>query len=235
MKGSVVAFYSIIFFACNNGKDNSVMINNFQLLIADTIGNIRAKWDHQSVFHCKEIAKQLNLQDLSKGADSIELRAWYSFSFSDFEELYVLKHQDSGWSFSFYRIFLRQRNHAQNDKQGNSFTQPVVDRFESKAIRIENNKWGKDASVINFDSIWLLPSQSQLKDSMGFTDCDTYRIEISNSDKYKFIRYHCPQGYIDLKNEVNNMTMLNQFSKIESIALKYNIYFNPDRRFLICR
>ena len=213
--------------ACKYQVDKTSTKEVFQILIADTTGNRRAYSDISNFDHCRGIARQLNLKDITKGADSIEIRAWYSFSFSHTEELYILKGIDTNWTISYYRIYNRQYDYD-NDrgKDWNPYTQPIIDSSESKTIYINTRNWKDSLSKLKLDSIWKIPSQSEIKmpKNIGFTDCDSYRIEIADRHKYKFMYYHCPNAYESKLNDHSQLLFLDYYYRISSLARQYNSY-----------
>ena len=197
----------------------------FHILIADTNGNIRAYRDRENFSHCSEIAKQLNLQDITKGTDSIEIRAWYSFSFSNSENLYILKGIDTAWTISYYRIHLRQYDYDKS-LNWNPFTNPIVDSSFSKSITISSGNWKDSLQKLNIDTIWKLPSQCEIKmpSNLGFTDCSSHRMEIADRNQYKFVYYHCPMAYERKLKDHSHLTFLTYFDKITSLAHQYSAF-----------
>jgi len=205
-----------------NAKDST---NNIQLLIPETTGNKRAKWDLDTIEYYSKITKQLGLSDLKKGVDSFEIRAWYNFSFSNSKDLYIIKFIDSTFYISYYRYYLKEFDlkNEKRDRNWNPTTQPVVDSSVSRSAL------GKTSDLKKFalGNIWNLRSQSELQipDSVGFNDCDTYTIEVADKKRYNFSTYHCPRGYYDkikLK-DINNF--ISYFDLIKRLA--YNNVFIP--------
>ncbi len=225
MKELLIFIILLALFSCRTrtiAKDDT---NNIQLLIADTTGNKKAKWDLERVEYYSNITKQLGLRDLKKGVDSFEIRAWYNFSFSNSKELYIIKFIDSTFTISYYRYYLKQFDfeNKSRDRNWNAITQPIVDSSVCKSVL------GKNGDLKKFDlgNIWNLRSQSELQiaDSVGFNDCDTYTIEVADKKRYKFLSHHCPRGYYEklrLK-DINNF--IGYFDLIKMLA--YNNAFIP--------
>jgi len=53
--------------------------------VPDTSNNYRAQWDLSGLKYHLKIEQQIGLKDLTQGTDSLEIRFWYVFSFSDVE------------------------------------------------------------------------------------------------------------------------------------------------------
>ena len=214
MKHVFLLIFIINLFACKTEKGEIDHKNLFQLIIPDTTNNNRAKRDLESFKHVTEISKQLNLRDIAKGVDSLEIRAWYSFSFSNSEELYSLKFIDTTCLLTYYRIYTRDYNYDEQPRKiWNPFSQPIVDSAISKTIILKVD----DYKNLHIDRFWNLKSESQINipDSIGFTDCESYSIEIADTKKYKFIKYHCPNGYYEKLKKKDILDFLNCFSEVQ--------------------
>jgi hypothetical protein len=224
MKQFLALIILFSFLSCETRQKKTPDTNSFQLLIPDTTNNSRAQWDLSTIEHCSEIAKQLNLSDIKRGTDSLEIRLWHKHSFSSSEELYILKCVGTIYSISYYRFYAQEIRYFDDDstRGWNSFKQPLLDSSFSKNVSLKTS----DTKHLDLDNIWKLHSQSELKipDSIGFNDCDSYAIEIADRKRYKFLKYHCPNGYIEqLKltiNDTNNF--LKHFAEIASLAEKHN-------------
>jgi RNAse (barnase) inhibitor barstar len=210
------------FYCCSTNTGNSDRKDSFRRIIVDTTNNYRAKWDLSSISHFSEIAKQLSFTDITKGADSLEIRAWYDFSFSNSEELYTIKLIDTTCILSYYRIYTHSYDYENNNHVNwNPFTQPIIDSALSKTVSLKEG----DYKSLNIDSIWNLKSQSEIKmpDTIGFTDCDSYSIEIADKRVYKFVSYHCPNGYYEKLKKKEILDFLNCFGKIMLLVEKSNV------------
>lgn len=184
---------------------------SFQLLIPDTINNRRAQWEVASIEYLSKIEMQLGLSDLKKGVDSLEIRVWYSFSFSNSKELYILKVQGSDHFISYHRFYLNEKR----------FDDRIVDSAVSKTVSITNS----DFTKLALNQIWDLKSQSELgiPDSIGFTDCDTYTIEAADKNRFKFLEHHCPHGYLEKTKLKPIGDLVDYFNKIRLFAQKNNV------------
>lgn len=209
--------------SCKTKTENVVATKSFQLLIPDTTNNRRAQVDLRIIQHCSQIAKQLGFKDLQKGVDSFEVRAWYDFSFSNYEELYILKLLDTSYSVSYFRFYCRSYDYdnENRNRQWNAYTQPIIDSCISKTVLLQKD----DLKDFSFQEVWNLHSQSELKipDSIGFTDCYTHTIEVADKRRYKFMSHHCSEPYFDkLKiKDINNF--IEYFREVGGIAYKHNV------------
>jgi len=204
--------------AAKNGNMNNTA--GVQFLVADTTNNAGAKRDRESIKHFSTLARQINLDDITKGAGDLEIRAWYSFAFSNEEELYSIKFIDSVCTLSYHRLYMHSYDFDDSaHKKWNPITAPVPDSFISKTVLLEK----PGLSELHTGSIWNLKSQSELNipDSIGFTDCDSYSIEIADKTRYKFMRYHCPDGYYNKTGRKEIKDFLHVFNYVRLLAEKY--------------
>jgi hypothetical protein len=207
--------------ACQTDKDDIDHKDVFQLITPDTTNNSRAKRDLESFKHSSGISKQLNLPDIAKGVDSLEIRAWYSFSFSNSEELYTLKFIDTTCILTYYRVYTRDYNYDEEPRKiWNPYSEPIVDSAVSKTIILKVD----DYRNLHIDRIWNLKSQSEINipDTIGFTDCDSYSIEIADTKRYKFMKYHCPNAYYEKLKKKEILDFLNSFSEVQLLVQRHN-------------
>lgn len=207
--------------SCKSGTEKVAGANGFQILIADTTWNRRAQWDLRDLTYRSKLANQLALSDLKKGADSLEVRLWCDFSFSNSQDLYVLKFKDTNCLLTYFRIYPRSYNYDDaSSRDWDPYTDPIVDSSVSKSVLLTKSK----CTSLNCDSIWYLKSQSELKisDHIGFTDCDSYIIEIADRKRYKYLNHHCAMGYYKETKLSEILTYLDFCDRITSLATKYN-------------
>jgi len=226
MKNPLAYIVLLTIFSCRTRTTND-HANNIQLIIPDTTNNKRAQWDLEKIGYYSKIAYQLGLNDLKRGVDSFEIRAWYNFSFSNSKELYTIKLHDSTCSITYYRYYLKRFDlgHEKQNRNWNPITQPIIDSNVSKSVLIKNVDLKKgDLKKFDLAAIWDLHSQSELKisDHIGFTDCDTYTIEVADKKRYKFLAHHCPRGYFEQLKLHDITNFIDYFDAIKIIANKNN-------------
>ena len=208
--------------SCESKSEKAAFKNSIQLFIPDTTNNWRGHWDLDDINYRSKLESQIGLSDLKEGADSLEIRLWYDFSLSNSQELYILKFQDTICLLSYYRVYPRQINYddQNRDRNWNPFTDPIIDSSVSKSVLLNENQY-KD---IHIDSIWFLKSQSELKisDSIGFNDCDSYVMEIADKKRFKYLRHHCAMGYYE-KTQLKEILAYSVFcGNIVALAREHN-------------
>ncbi len=185
------------FASCHSNKDKTHYPNDFQVIITDTTRNQSAKWDLEDFNYRSRLAKLLGLSSLKNYADSLEIRLWHEYSYSNCLDLYTLKFIDTNCIVSYFRIYPKRERRDINNTNGHwlPYEERTIDSSFSKTKTISKRKF----QSINIDSVWLLKSQSDLNiaDSIGFTDCYSHIIEIADRRHLKFMRYHCPSAYYE--------------------------------------
>lgn len=206
------------FLSCRTKTETTTTSSNFQLLIPDTTNNRRAHWDFDDINYRSKLENQIGLSDLKKGVDSLEIRLWYDFSFSNSQELYILKFQDTICFLSYYRVYPRVINYDDDNRnrKWNPYTDPIIDSSVSKSVFLTKD----DFKNLHSDSIWFLKSQSELKipESIGFTDCDSYILEIADKKRFKYLRHHCAMGYYEETKLTEILTYMDFCGRITSLA-----------------
>ena len=218
----ILTILTSIFQSCRTKTETIASTSGFQLLIPDTTNNRRAHWDFDDINYRTKLENQIGLSDLKKGADSLEIRLWYDFSFSNSQELYVLKFKDTSCFLLYYRVYPRTINYddENRNRQWNPYADPIVDSSVSKSVLLPKDILNN----LHIDSIWLLKSQSELKisDSVGFTDCDSYILEIADKKRFKYLRHHCAMGYYEKTKLTEILTYSDFCGRITSLARKYD-------------
>jgi len=209
------------FFSCLTKTEAKSGISNVQLLIPDSTSNGRAYLDLEDVHYRFKLENKIGLSDLKKGADSVEVRLWYVFSFSISQQLYILKFQDTSCLLSYYRVYPRRINYddENRNREWDPYADPIIDSCVSKSVLIGKD----DYKDLHIDSIWFLKSQSELKisDSIGFTDCDSYIIEIADKKRFKYLRHHCAMGYYNKTKLPEILSYLYFCGRITSLLEKH--------------
>lgn len=208
MRRLLPAILFISFLSCQTKNEPGGM----QLLIPDSANNMRGKWDWNDMEYRSKLASQIGLSDLKKGADSLEIRLWYDFSLGNSQDLYVLKFVDTSCLLSYYQVYPRPMH---------SFANPIVDSVVSKTVLLTNNQY-KELPV---DSVWLLKSQSELNipNSIGFTDCYSYILEVADRKRFKYMRHHCSMSYYEQIKLPQILSYINFCYAITALAHKYHV------------
>jgi hypothetical protein len=219
-----LAILIFVFASCKISDDKVATKNGFKIILTDTTKNHRAQWDLYDFNYRSKLENQLGLSNLKDGADSLEIRLWYDFSFSNSQNLYTLKFIDTNCIVSYFRVYPRQINYDEENRNRNwdPYKDPIIDSSFSKTITVSKNKYQK----LNLDSVWLLKSQSDLKisDSIGFTDCSSFIIEIADKKHLKYLRHHCSMSYYE-KTKLNEFLVFEDFcGRITSLARDNNVY-----------
>ena len=219
----ILIIVAINFFSCRTKTEISTNLESVKLLIPDTTNNKRALGDFRDINYHLKLENKIGLTDLKKGADSLEIRLWVSGALSDIEDLYVLKFQNTNCLLSYYRVYPRNINYddENRNREWDPFNDPIIDSTVSKSVLVSN----RNLKELHFDSIWLLKSQSELSipDSIGFTDCDRYVIEISDKKRFKYLMYHCPMGYYKEIKLKEILTYMDFCEQIRTIAEKFKV------------
>lgn len=219
---------SIFIFCCLSCKtkpektESNTIKDPYLLFVTDTTNNRRAKWDLFDLKYRIKLEQQIGLQDLTLGADNLEIRLWYDFSMGGSQALYTFRFKDTLCNLSYYRIFPRPHNYdyANRNQKWNSYTDPIIDSSFSRSIMLNF----KDLENLHLDSIWLLKTQSELhiSDSIRFLDCDSYIIEIADKNRFKYLRHHCAQAYYEKTQLSEILTYMDFCDRIIALVKKQN-------------
>lgn len=151
---------------------------------------------------CKNYTKELNLKSLSDGADSLELRIWYSNGlFIGDDHLLLIKLQD-GQQNAFVYKFWR-----------NGFpTRRKIDSCIVKSIQLKEGFLDR----LKQEKIFDLPSPDNIPNfKYRHDDGWTWIIEFATKDSYRFYYYTAPNIYAKDFTEFAQMVKIADILKNE--------------------
>jgi hypothetical protein len=143
--------------------------------------------------------KQLKIDSLQTGYDSLQIRVWYDYSLSDVRKLLIIKRTNSSWTAASY-IMSAVWN-------ASNFTETV----KTKKIEVVNPKNGWDNFLHSLFALGIetLPNMTSIPGlSDKWTDGISYHIEIATQKQYRFYSYHLPDKFKDEFQEAKNMVSI---------------------------
>ena len=141
-------------------------------------------------------SKQLKLDKLENGFDSLQIRIWYDFALSNKDKLLILKYKNSKWKGFYYSLNVEWNAYKLTNKvkKARKFEVQPKSGWESFITKIFENK------------IESLPNMKDINGLVDrWSDGKTYSIEIATKSKYRFYKYHLPEKFLEFE-EVKNMT-----------------------------
>ena len=149
------------------------------------------------IFHCQkepgqfpsyyknkpEVERDLGLNSLERGYDSIQIRIWYGYARTDSGQLVIIKKDLNGWRADFY-YFKYYYNYAKK-------------QMDSIGKRLDNSKIPKSGwkvfSVSLFGhNITTLADASRIKGYPDFADGNGVIIEVATMRHYRIYNYMVP-------------------------------------------
>lgn len=139
-------------------------------------------------------ARQLGIDSLQNGYDSLQIRIWYDPALRTARKLLVLKKADATWSATLYTMTV--------DWDG------VAETVKSKTVETLSPKQGWESFLGQLFSLQILTLPHMhdipgLRD--GFTDGYSYNVEVATKDHYRFYGYHLPEYFQDKYVQARNM------------------------------
>ena len=141
-------------------------------------------------------AKQLKLENLENGYDSLQIRIWYDYSLVTYRSLLIIKQTNSVWSAKAYRMSV--------DWNASKLTEKVAEKQEK--ILEPKHGWDNFIKQLFALQITTLPNMRDipgLRD--GWTDGVTYNVEVATKEQYRFYGYHLPEKFQDKYWQAKNM------------------------------
>jgi len=199
MERLIILFF-VILFSCNR-QDNSIISSHSKVVDATTFKKEIPTYDDRrfDLFYTlkKQKEKQLNLDSLESGFDSLQIRIWYEYALLTNSELIVIKQTNGKWSAYHYEMTVDL------DEFSNTET---VKTTKVKSITPKSD-WGKFINELLSLEIMTLPNMEEIPNLQdNWTDGVTYNIEIATKKQYRFYGYHLPDKFEDRFWQAKNMT-----------------------------
>jgi hypothetical protein len=154
--------------------------------------------------------KQLKIESLQNGYDSLQIRIWSDYSLQASRKLLIIKRTNSTWTVTLYSMSV--------DWDPYKLTETVKSKKVKKLI--PKNGWDSFLTTLFSYQITTLPNMediSGLEDN--WTDGASYHVEVATTKQYRFYSYHLPNKFQDqywqARNVVDILTLLESEFAIE--------------------
>ena len=140
--------------------------------------------------------KQLTLDTLQSGFDSLQVRIWYDYSLVNLRKLLIIKRTNSVWTATTYTMTV--------DWDASNSTETV----KTKKIETLNpkNGWDNFLKKLFILKIATLPNMDDIPElDDGWTDGISYNVELATKKQYRFFGYHLPDKFQDKYWQAKNM------------------------------
>jgi hypothetical protein len=202
--------FSVLLFSCKGQKKPSQLEPSSQ---EDTVTSFKReipsyKDGEVDLFYTlkKQKEKQLKLDSLESGFDSLQIRIWYDYALLINRELIVIKRANGKWSAEHHEMIVDW------DAYKNTET------IKTNKIRSVTPKSGWDRFITELVSlkIMTLPNMDDIPGLQdNWTDGVTYNVEIATKKQYRFYSYHLPDKFEDKFPQAKNMTGILRLISIE--------------------
>ena len=171
--------YCFIISCDSQGKANFNKIQPDSVLKDIPVGN-RGEYFSSYIF-TRQIEKKLNLDELEKGYDSIQIRIWRGFANTDSSQLIILKSQNDEWKgfVGNFKFFFNERNELIS----------INKKIEQKSPR---SSWNGFMRRINEMKINDLPDCNELSNYPQISGGENFIFEIATKRKYRIYNYPEP-------------------------------------------
>lgn len=149
--------------------------------------------------------KQLQLDTLQGGYDSLQIRIWYDFSLINLRKLLIIKRTNSLWTATSYTLTV--------DWDFRNLTETI----KAKTVEEVNPKQGWDNFLKKIFALQItaLPNANKINGYSFGTDGRQFNIEVATKNQYRFYGYWEPQLNREKFPQAKNMADILQLIKDE--------------------
>lgn len=181
---SIALFCSVIFYSFNSKKPHKAYVDP----IFEYIGRI---------------SKQLHLDKINLGYDSLQIRIWVNRSFSDSNQVVTIKYNKGSWLAYLYDI------HSQHNRERNIDT---IMSYSQRSL-LPKTSWSNLLKLLKYEKIQELPDQMDIDHfEPRLMDGWMCIIEIADMKSYRFFTYNNPDFYSDWQSR-NVINIINAVEK----------------------
>ncbi|MES2387718.1 MAG: hypothetical protein V4543_06930 [Bacteroidota bacterium] len=148
-------------------------------------------------------ARQMKLDSLENGFDSVQIRVWYEDPLSISRQLLVMQRSAGEWSAKSYKMTVLTQDSVE-----------MLTDFVKKDISPLSG-WAAMAKNLNKYVMTSLPNMDDIPGLFdSWKDGETYCIEVATTKQYRFYCYHVPEHFQKRWWQAQNMVgLLNIFEK----------------------
>jgi hypothetical protein len=143
--------------------------------------------------------KQLKIDTLQSGYDSLQIRIWYDYSLMSLRKLLIIKRTHGVWTATAYTMAVNWNAPNQTET------------LKPQKVEIINPKNGWDDFLKKLFALQImsLPNMDDIPGlEDGWTDGITYNVEIATKTQYRFYGYHLPGEFAEQYWQAKNMVSI---------------------------
>lgn len=149
--------------------------------------------------------RSLNLDVLEEGFDSLQIRLWAAYTFTDTIQLLIVKRQEQQWIAEFGTI-----KYKDDVRHGN--IQILNNKFEYKTPK---SGWDNFVKELLKTRILTLPDVYEISNYPSPIHADNFSVEFATNNLYRFYSYPAPHSAMAEVLEAKNMETILQLMEKE--------------------
>ena len=193
----ILSTFILVFLGCKDNHNSQDSLYQFKHP-TDTTFKKEIPTTGYSYKSDKYKEKQLGLENLESGFETLQIRLWVDYALYKGKELYTIKNKNGKWSAEFYKMMTER-------------TEKGEDSIVSKEIKNVTPKSGWDSLLTNLLNLKIatLPNMDNIPGLVDMIDDEVdFNIEIASKYQYRFYGYHSPEYFQDKFWQAKNMTQI---------------------------
>lgn len=203
MQRLFIIFFCVLLFSCSGQDNSSVSKLSSQVDTATSFKKEIPTYKNGGVdlFYelKKQKEKQLKLDSLESGFDSLQIRIWYDYALLINRELIIIQRTKGKWTADRYEMVV----------DWDSFKNTETIKTNKIKSVIPKSGWDNFINELLSLKIMTLPNMDDIQGLVdNWNDGVTYNIEVATKKEYRFYGYHLPDKFEDKFWQAKNMTRI---------------------------
>ncbi|MFN8297523.1 MAG: hypothetical protein U0T75_00360 [Chitinophagales bacterium] len=172
-----------------------------------------SKYGEPDLFYslAQQKAKQLKLDSLQNGFDSLQIRIWYDYSLIGLRQLVIIKRAQKAWTATCYMLEVEWDSDMRTEEI----------KKQTRILLSPKSGWDDFLKQLFGLQTVTLPNMNDIPGLVdGWTDGTTYSVEVATMQQYRFYYYHLPVKFQDKFWQARDMVEILKLVKSE-LGIEY--------------
>lgn len=145
------------------------------------------------------VEKKMGLNSIENGVKAIQIRIWYTYSFNDSSQLFILAKEASSW-----RAETVLFKYVRDAQQEGGYTIKILEKKLCNPV----SGWSRFTNALFKSGITSLPDMNAIASYPDMTDGDCVIVEVAREHSYRIYEYKFPSFVQGVVKEARQMAKI---------------------------